>query len=471
MKKSILSMCLVSLGLISSAAYAGSDGEISLIVKYKPQASAMNLKSSNNSTYSVIAQQDLGKDKALVTVRPENISVSTLTLAPAVSAKEQEEEAAYQMAREFMESNPDVIYAIPSSSTMHAYGDVSTTAATGVDVARWADQWDMHNDGNGIGVEGAWQLVNNSKTYSTYAAVVDSGLAPQAPEDITKKLEVSATHYFYTDSNNKVVVSDNITDNGSYHGTHVAGTIAADGPNVTGVAGPVDAVKVIPVRALGDDGSGSTDAILDAVQWAAGSAVDGVASNPYPAKVVNLSLGMSKPWYISDNSWKNNYMTTLCAAWGDTINAVNGKGAVVVIAAGNDSQTLFNDIPSGCQNINAVVVEASGSTGKLSFYSTYDDPASWKVGSLVVRAPGGDSKIGGDAGEILSTMNGGYGYMQGTSMATPHVVGIVSLIYALNPDADVDYVRDILKHSAQSNGVLSAQLAVGNVLNSKIAAA
>ena len=76
----------------------------------------------------------------------------------------------------------------------------------------------------------------------------------------------------------------------SWHGTHVAGSIAAVTNNRSGVAGVAVGAKVLPVRVLGQCGGYTTD-IADGILWAAGASVSGVPANPTPAKVLNLSLG------------------------------------------------------------------------------------------------------------------------------------------------------------------------------------
>ncbi len=487
MRKVILSTIAASLAL---GAYANnSSNQVELIVKYKKSANTMLMASANNAedkNYSIVKQ--INPTTAIVSVQqtaaPQNVSLSTSALAES-SASNSAQDQAYATAKAFMDKHSDVLYAIPKSSKMSAYQlpTSSVQSTSGQNVSSWDKQWDMKNTDAGLGAEGAWSYVNSGNDVTV--AVVDSGLAPNAPEDITKKLNLNNTYYF-TLSGNDIVVTRDITDNGSYHGTHVAGTIAANGPNVSGVAGPVNGVTVMPVRALGDDGSGSTYAILDAVKWAAGGMPDGVTTengssidaNTTNVKVINLSLGMSRinPYtnlpQISKKKWESDYMGTLCPAWKDAIDTAHQNGVTVVIAAGNDNHSVYNDIPAGCQDIDAVVVEASGPTGELSYYSTYLD-SDWSINSLVVRAPGGDAKVGGESGEIYSTMNGGYGYMEGTSMATPHVAGLVSLIYSLDANATPSFVQTVLKNAAnpQNPDIVNAQAAVEYTLNSVSSAA
>src|SRR5690606_15464034 len=110
----------------------------------------------------------------------------------------------------------------------------------------------------------------------------------------------------------------------SWHGTHVAGTVAAVTDNGAGLAGVAYKAKVQPVRVLGH-GGGYTSDIADAIVWASGGTVDGVPANENPAEVLNLSLG-------GDGS---------CAQDPVTQEAIDGaieRGVTVVVAAGNDNQ-------------------------------------------------------------------------------------------------------------------------------------
>ncbi|ODN43073.1 S8 family serine peptidase [Piscirickettsia litoralis] len=475
-RKLSLAIAVAGIGLLSQA-YAG---EVNLIVKYKPEnSSLMNLNamsSSSTSGLKVTKSQPINADTQLVTVETKDSDSMLLMSANSASAGDSSAKVDYKTAREFMDAHPDVVYALPAKSTMKAF-DVQKKAIsspnTGTGVRDdWGKQWDMDSDGYGygIGVNEAWRLIQNPA--GTYVAVVDTGLAVQAPEDISKEVVDNGLPYFHYE-NNKTVVDYNVyQQSGHFHGTHVAGTIDANGPEVTGVAGPIDSIKVAPVKALADEGSGNTYAIMEAVKWSAGVPVSGVQTNNYPAKVINLSLGMSRYYtengqektYYSESYWKNNVIPSMCAAWYDAAKSAEDEGATLVIAAGNDSHELWNDIPSGCQNFKSIVVEATGPTGKKSYYSTYSTN-DWKLQSTVVRAPGGDADFG-EAGEIYSTVNDGYGYMQGTSMATPHVAGMVSLIYSVDPTVTPDDVATILNQSAYDNtGVLSAQKVVSTTIN------
>ncbi len=188
----------------------------------------------------------------------------------------------------------------------------------------------------------------------------------------------------------------------SWHGTHVAGTIAAVTNNGKGVAGMAFNAKVVPIRVLGKGGGYDSD-IADAMIWAAGGTVSGVPANPNPAEVINLSLGGSGP----------------CSATSqNAINSAVSRGATIVIAAGNSNANVSGFSPGNCANI--VSVASTTSTGARSSFSNY--------GALIdIAAPGSS---------ILSTLNSGssgpgaesYASYSGTSMAAPHVAGVVALM-------------------------------------------
>jgi serine protease len=208
----------------------------------------------------------------------------------------------------------------------------------------------------------------------------------------------------------------------------VAGTIAALTNNGVGVAGVAFGAKIVPARVLGRCG-GYTSDIADAIIWTSGGAVSGVPANANKARVINMSLGGSG---TCDTTTQN------------AINSARSRGTVVVVAAGNSNTNVSNATPANCQGV--IAVAAVGRTGGKASYSNY--------GTLVdVAAPGGDSGAG-----ILSTLNSGtttpasdtYAYYMGTSMATPHVAGVVALMLSKNPNMTPDDVEATLKSTARA---------------------
>ncbi|AJC48794.1 S8 family serine peptidase [Allofrancisella guangzhouensis] len=272
--------------------------------------------------------------------------------------------------------------------------------------------------------------------------------------NFTNTDKAKGTYYF----KDGFTATSNITDKGTYHGTHVAGIVAANGPEVTGVAGPIDEVRILPIKALGDDGSGYTTAVMDAIKWAAGEDPDKLTTkingHTLPSvqqnvKVINLSLGVSRQ--VGSN-W-NDMINTLCPVWDEAAEVANQNNVTIVVAAGNSNSPLYDNIPAVCKNLNIIIAQATGKDGKRSYYSAYFDPkVDGKLANrVVVSAPGGDAIKDGVKQTILSTIGGNaYGYMQGTSMASPHVAGVISLLYTYNPDSNFEKIKDALEINSRT---------------------
>jgi len=181
---------------------------------------------------------------------------------------------------------------------------------------------------------------------------------------------------------------------------------------------------------LGKCGGTMVD-INDAIRWAAGLPVPGVPNNPTPARVINMSLGGASP----------------CSASPATQAAINdavAKGVTVVVAAGNESSDAAGFIPASCNGV--VTVAASDRRGYLATrYSNF--------GARVdIMAPGGDvrqdSDSDGNPDGVLSMVNGGYAYYNGTSMAAPHTAGVAALLLSEDSTRTPDQVRSLLKARA-----------------------
>ncbi len=219
----------------------------------------------------------------------------------------------------------------------------------------------------------------------------------------------------------------------SWHGTHTAGTIGASGNNGLGVAGINWNSRILPVRVLGKCG-GYTSDIVDGLRWAAGLPVPGVPANGNPARVANLSLGGSGP---CDTTWQN------------AINDASAAGMVIVVAAGNSNQDASNFHPASCNGV--ITVAATNRSGGRANYSNYGS-------KVAISAPGGQQAFPSVVNNgILSTLNTGttvpladtYSYYQGTSMAAPHVTGVVSLMLSLNASLSPAQVLQILRNTAR----------------------
>jgi serine protease len=227
-----------------------------------------------------------------------------------------------------------------------------------------------------------------------------------------------------------------------YHGAHVAGTIGAVTDNGLGVAGVNWGARIVPVRVLDADGAGSTADILDGIAWAAGRTVAGVPNNPNPARVINLSLGGD--------------IGQLCPSELDSFfGDLSADGVIIVASAGNDNANAGSYFPASCSNV--ITVGATGPTNERAPYSNY--------GAVIdVMAPGGDTSstftVGGVTAVtgVLSTVIDDvgspiYAFYQGTSMAAPHVAGLVSLMLARDPSLDF---ATVLRRLQDASAALSA---------------
>ncbi|MFC3550977.1 S8 family peptidase [Lysobacter cavernae] len=231
----------------------------------------------------------------------------------------------------------------------------------------------------------------------------------------------------------------------SFHGTHVAGTVGAVTNNGLALAGVAFGAKVQPVRVLGH-GGGYTSDIADAITWASGGSVDGVPDNTTPAEVLNLSLGGS-------GSCSQDSVTQ------EAIDGAVSRGVTVVVAAGNDNDDAAFHSPASCKGV--ITVGASGIDGARSYFSNYG-------ASVSVTAPGGNATSGSDPNDrwIWSLGNSGTTTpvaspdgdrmvgMIGTSMASPHVAGVVALmqsaaVAAGRPALTPAQVKTILRNTAK----------------------
>ncbi len=218
----------------------------------------------------------------------------------------------------------------------------------------------------------------------------------------------------------------------SYHGTHVAGTIAArtddsDPESVAGVGW--NKLKVMPVRVLGYFG-GTTYDIMQGIYYAAGELND---SGTYPAntaKVINMSLG--------GGSYDQ--------AFHDAIQDAIDKGITVVCGAGNES---ISPIIYPARYDNTIAISAVDYNKAFASYSNYGSEVDF-------AAPGADDVGIVENSWVWSTWFNGSSYnivgMWGTSMATPHAAGVIGLLYSLDPTLIQSEIYSILKNTAEDQG-------------------
>lgn len=281
-------------------------------------------------------------------------------------------------------------------------------------------QWHYEN----INLPSAWDTTTGSS--NVIVAVVDTGVLTQHP-DLSSQLVPG--YDFISDAsraNDGNGIDNDPNDPGdnsfggssSFHGTHVAGTIAAQTNNNLGVAGVAWQSRIMPVRALGVNGGTNFD-VIQAMRFAAGLTNDSNTRPAQRADIINLSLGSE----FSSQAEQS------------TIAEIINAGVIVVASAGNSSSSL----PSYPAAYDGVIsVSATTISNALASYSN--------TGTTIdVAAPGGSTStdLNGDGiGDgVVSTIgdDGGgsvqfsYAALQGTSMAAPHVAGVAALMKAVHP--------------------------------------
>jgi serine protease len=286
-----------------------------------------------------------------------------------------------------------------------------------------------------INLPQAWDYTTGDS--SVIVAVVDTGVFLSHPDLAANLIPgydfISSTSI----SNDGNGIDNNPDDPGdnlnpgysSFHGTHVAGTITAVSNNNSGVAGVAHTIKVMPVRVLGLGGGTSYD-VTQGILYAAGLANDSGTTPTQSADIINLSLGGAG----------------FSGAQQDAINAARNAGTTVIAAAGNESsnQPFY---PAGYQGV--ISVSAVGFNKSLAPYSNYGS-------SIDVTAPGGDTSVDlngdGYVDGVLSTIaddSSGvrvpvYRFYQGTSMASPHVAGVVALMKSIHAMLTPDEVDSLI---------------------------
>ncbi|RDZ27549.1 peptidase S8, partial [Lysobacter silvisoli] len=321
---------------------------------------------------------------------------------------------------------------------------------------RYSEQWG-YSGTYGIKANQAWDVTNGA---GSVVAVLDTGITSHSDLsanilpgydfiiDTTVSNDGNGRDSDPSDPGDWVSANQcggtHAAQSSSWHGTHVAGTIAAVTNNAKGVAGVAYGAKIVPVRVLGTCGGYDSD-IADAIIWASGGTVSGVPANANPAEVINLSLGGSGACGSTTQS---------------AINSAVSRGTTLVIAAGNDNTNVSNASPANCNNV--IAVASTTSTGARSSFSNY--------GSLIdIAAPGSN---------ILSTLNSGsttpgsetYASYNGTSMATPHVAGVVALMQAAatTPKTPAE-IESIIKANVTAFPSTPSQTIGPGILNAKAA--
>ncbi|PPT90653.1 peptidase S8 [Xanthomonas theicola] len=327
-----------------------------------------------------------------------------------------------------------------------------------------SSQWAFGTTTAGINVRPAWDKATGA---GVVVAVIDTGITdhPDLNANVLPGYDFISDDFIsrdgdgrdadpsdegdWTSAANECYFGSSPTDS-SWHGTHVAGTVAAATNNAVGVAGTAFNAKILPVRVLGRCG-GYTSDIVDAIIWASGGTVSGVPANTTPAEVINMSLGIGSACSITLQNG---------------INGAVGRGTTVVASSGNSAANVSRMAPANCANV--IAVAATTSSRAKAFYSNYG-------AGIDISAPGSG---------ILSTLNDGattpgsasYASYSGTSMAAPHVAGVAALMQSAAPSPLTPaQVETAIKNSAASfscsqgcgAGLLDANAAVAAVLGAR----
>ncbi len=211
-----------------------------------------------------------------------------------------------------------------------------------------------------------------SRASSGRAWVIDTGIDLDHPD-----LSVDV-------SNSRSFVGGDAND-GNGHGTHVAGTIAALDNNI-GVVGVAAGARVVAIKVLDGQGQGTVSGVIAGVDYTTARAV--------PREVANLSLsgGTSQ-------------------ALDDAVKQLGAKGVGVSMAAGNSSQSATNFSPARANGPNLYTVSAFDRNDRFASFSNFGNPP------IDFSEPGVDIRS--------TSLNGGYANLSGTSMAAPHLAGIL----------------------------------------------
>lgn len=288
-------------------------------------------------------------------------------------------------------------------------------------------------------------------------AILDGGLYAEHP-DLAANVDVGASRSFTTGAFN--------TDLGTFwHGTHVAGIVAAVDNN-RGVVGIAPHATLIGVKVL-HGGTGSFGGVINGILYAATPLAEGGAG----ADIINMSLGA-----VFARGGGNTGAGPLVAAMNKAVNYANRTGVLVVSAAGNDGLDLDHSgslIAIPAESGAGIAVSATAPIGWALGATNFDRPASYtNYGTSVINvsAPGGDFVYPGDEActvpvvggtltrpcwvfdLVISTSRAGYSWAAGTSMAAPAASAVAAIIKQKNPNISLGALKTSLQNSAVDAG-------------------
>ncbi|KTD38555.1 serine metalloprotease [Legionella nautarum] len=416
--------------LLATQGFSAEDS-VRIIIKYKQSPTLASLKTQLSQTINLPFKQlramaggayVLSFDGKKLQSREEKIDATSLVL-------------------EQLRKNPNVIYALKDrKGYFKQLINPPFNEEEGVFISH-ESQWNEFAAPGGVRLEsaagqadGAWAYTQGLATPPVVVAVLDTGIA----------LHTSLMNTFMKNDQGKIwgwnfaANNDDVLDETrTYHGTHVAGIIAAYSDVMLGVG---HHLKILPVKIPDASGMFYESQVINALYWSVGGSVPGVPENPYPAKIINMSFGVDRE--------PGKEIEHCDLALQEALHFVRRHGAVITVAAGNENRWEHYNAPAVCND--TIKVAATGLEGLRAYYSNYGPGVSF-------AAPGGDLMYGRQGG-ILSTVNPGGGYQnsgfdfyQGTSMAAPHAAGVAGLVYAVSEsDISPEKVEQLLYTTTHS---------------------
>ena len=332
---------------------------------------------------------------------------------------------------EIYKRNPNVEYAEPNY-IVHAFWVPNDPY--------YNYQWHLDNAGyGGINMESAWDITKGDP--NVIVAVIDTGVAYEDYEEFVDNPGRGKDYWItyqqapdLADTNfvagYDFVNDDDHPNDDEGHGTHVAGTIAQSTNNSIGVAGVAFDTSIMPIKVLDSSGSGTYADIADGIYFAADNG----------AKIINMSLGGTSGSITLENAVAYAY----------------GKWVTIICASGNDGSATTVSYPAA-YDAYCIAVGATRYDEAVAYYSNGGP-------SLDLTAPGGDITVDqnedGFADGVLQQTFGDnptdwdYWFYQGTSMAAPHVSGVVALLiaHAVATTPTPDEIREALQSTAEDKG-------------------
>ncbi|MEX5299292.1 S8 family serine peptidase [Kocuria sp. CPCC 205292] len=415
-----------------------------MIVKYRTPVSEAE---SERAVEDAAAEADVPEAEETTEVRTTGDGAAVVELAGEVST-DQAEKLADELTKD-----PAVAYAEPDRL-------VSTARIPGTDEAEPEGMGSVAATATDPGVPSLWALTNlrafeawdTATGKGVTVGVVDTGFAnhPDLDSQTIGGYDFVSTAALGNDGNGRDTdardpgtystagqcYSGSAATNSIWHGTHVAGTVAAKRDSY-GTVGVAPDATLLNARALGACGYGYVSDMADAVRWLAGDPVAGAPAPRKRADVINMSLSMG-------GACSPTLQNAINTAW--------FRNIPVAVAAGNSGRPAIEYAPGNCYNV--ITVGAIGSDRVRASYSNHG-------GAVDIYAPGHHILSAGNTGRTTPVApNSRFDY--GTSMATPHVAGTLALLKQKNPTLSSDQYKQLILDS----GDVWSTLPGGKTLNS-----